>query len=56
MFLIPCRGATTTTNFNSSANAYYGQIVTNPDCTPPTVQTRKCEAYGSWVNVTNACM
>ncbi len=59
MFLIPCDGrvtATQTANFTSSNNAYYGQIVTNPACTSPTVQTRKCEAYGTWMNVANSCI
>ncbi len=57
MFLFPCNGTDFTTNFTGgSNNAYYGQVVTNALCTPPTVQRRKCEAYGAWVNIENSCL
>lgn len=56
MFLIPCNGATTTTNFLNSDSAYYGQIVYNSACISPATQSRKCEAYGTWVNITNSCV
>lgn len=59
MFLIPCSGSTPTIssgvlNFISDS-AYYGQIVTNPSCVAPAVQTRKCEAYGAWINIESDC-
>lgn len=60
MFLIPCNGATSTSssgilNF-TSVNAYYGQVALNPNCIAPATQTRKCEAYGAWVNIQNECL
>jgi len=58
MFLIACDGSQnpSTINFTSSLSAYYGQVINNTACTAPATQTRKCEAYGAWVNITNACM
>lgn len=57
MFLIPCQG-TTSDNFGG-ANAYYGQIVyATSSCSSPDLDkrlTKKCEAYGNWVNIVSAC-
>jgi len=55
MFLIACNGASATPGFTSSLSAYYGQTVSNTACVAPATQYRKCEAYGTWVNITNIC-
>jgi prepilin-type N-terminal cleavage/methylation domain-containing protein len=53
MFLIPCDGSSPTF---TSDDAYYGQIVRNTACAAPSLQRRKCEAYGAWVNIESVCM
>ena len=58
MFLIPCNGATASGSVTTSASAYYGQIVTRSTvaCGVGLTQSRKCEAYGSWLNITTGCV
>ena len=56
MFLIPCDGTVITPTSFTSVDAYYGQIVTNSACALSTSQSRKCEAYGAWVNIEGSCM
>jgi len=56
MFLIPCNGATDSGSFTyDTASVYYGQVVYNGNCSL-SVQSRKCEAYGNWMNTTASCM
>jgi len=55
MFLLACNGTVTTTNFSSSLSIYYGQTIKNSGCTNPATQYRRCEAYGTWVNITDVC-
>jgi prepilin-type N-terminal cleavage/methylation domain-containing protein len=55
MFLIPCKDAGSTNGF-ANKNAYYGQKVYGAECALPAngSYTKKCEAYGRWVDV-NTC-
>ncbi len=56
MFLVPCQNAGVSFG---SANANYGQVVyATASCSSPNQDkrlTKKCEAYGSWVDVVAAC-
>lgn len=56
MFLIPCQDAGASFG---NVNAYYGTVVyATSSCSNPNEDkrlTKKCEAYGSWVNIVSAC-
>ncbi|MFM2200516.1 MAG: hypothetical protein RL769_571 [Pseudomonadota bacterium] len=56
MFLIPCFNAGASFN---NANAFYGNLVyASSSCASPNEDkrlSRKCEAFGNWVDVVRAC-
>ena len=56
MFLIPCQDAGV---LFGNVNAYYGQVVyATSSCSNPNEDkrlTKKCEAYGSWVDIVSSC-
>lgn len=56
MFLIPCQNAGAAFG---NVNAYYGTIVyATSSCADPNADkrlTKKCEAYGNWVDIVSSC-